>query len=73
MTKDEAVKLCSIIQYADGGCSHCVSSLMEAISNSFPGIDWREAFNAGFKDSYDTGSWMPEHNSNASTSGDRNG
>jgi hypothetical protein len=55
MTYEEAVKLCSHIRWADGGCSHCVTNLMNSISKDWPEIDWRKAFSEG--DCDDGGAW----------------
>jgi hypothetical protein len=47
MTYEDAVKLCAIIEWADGGCSHCVTGLMNSLVIEWPAIDWRAAFKAG--------------------------
>lgn len=55
MTYELAVKLCSIVCWADGGCSHCVSGLMNSLQSEWPDIDWRKAFAEGAD--ADGGSW----------------
>jgi len=44
MTYEEAVKLCGIIGFADGGCGHCVSDLMNSVQEEWPDIPWRKAY-----------------------------
>ena len=45
MTNEEARKLCDIIQWADGGCGHCVTELMNDVEKTWPELDWRGIFN----------------------------
>lgn len=48
MTHEEAVKICSVVQWADGGCSSCVSGLMDRLVDTFPDMDWHRAFKEGY-------------------------
>lgn len=49
MTQDEAVKVCGIIEYADGGCISCVTNMFESFRTAFPELDWEAAFRLGAK------------------------
>lgn len=40
MTQDEANKIAEIIACADGGCSNCVTELVELARQQFPEIEW---------------------------------
>lgn len=42
MTKEDAVKVASILKRADDGCSHCVGKLIKLAIKTFPDIDWKE-------------------------------
>lgn len=50
MTHEEAVKICRVAQWADGGCSSCVTGIMEDLVEAFPEMDWPRAFEEGHTD-----------------------
>ena len=54
MTEADAIELVKIIQWADGGCSHCTSSLMNSVAQSWPQIEWRKLYT---EHAVDGGSW----------------
>lgn len=39
MTRDEALLVCSILDHADGGCSHCAADLYQRFNEKFPGFE----------------------------------
>lgn len=51
MTFEDAVKVCSIVQYVDGGCSVCIKGTMEDLVKQFPEVDWSSAYAARVPDS----------------------
>jgi hypothetical protein len=40
MTLDEAKKVAAVCETADGGCSHCISSLCYYLQEDFPEFVW---------------------------------
>ncbi|HZM26939.1 MAG TPA: hypothetical protein VFB89_06260 [Gemmatimonadales bacterium] len=51
MTPEEQDKILNVIAIADGGCSNCVSGLLDALGKVFPDVPWRKSFGPF---SYDT-------------------
>lgn len=44
MTYEEAVKVCGIIESADGECYVCAGRLLALMMAEFKGIDWKKAY-----------------------------
>lgn len=40
MTNEEAIKVVTVLTYADGGCPSCVSNLIEIVQKVFPEFAW---------------------------------
>ena len=52
MTLEEAKKIAAIVETADGGCTHCVASLVDSLNGDFPEFEWgtddSKSYEAGY-------------------------
>lgn len=67
MTYEDAVKLCSVASYADDGCSHCVTNLMNSIESTWPDVDWVGAFDEARVADDGGGNWHRADSQSTST------